>query len=125
MLRFVHQRSGVHGRMKLSGGFSHKILKKEHKSMDISPEEILVTVAHPWSDITVTLAVWMEVGPGPRPFVRAINPRMKATGQPLPHDVIPLEYQNTPESRELIRRGLLPNPWATQAWPYPPKEREE
>jgi len=60
--------------------------------MDISPEEILVTVAHPWSDVTVTLAIWMEEGPGPRPFVQVFHPRMKVTGQPLPHDVIPLEY---------------------------------
>jgi hypothetical protein len=93
--------------------------------MDISPEDIVVTVTHPWMDIDVTLATWMERGPGPRPFTRIINPRMKATGQTLPQHVIPLEYQNTPESRDLIRRGLLPNPWAAGAWPYPPEELEE
>lgn len=92
--------------------------------MDISPEDILVTVAHPWSDIETTLDVWMKRGPGRRPFVRAINPRMKATGEPLPDDVIPLEYQNTVRSRDLIRRGLLPNPWPTNPAPYPPEELE-
>ena len=72
--------------------------------------------------IPTTLAHWMKMGPGPRVLIRAVNPRMKATGQPLPDDVIPLAYQNTPESRDLIRRGLLPNPWPDQAWLYPPDE---
>ncbi len=93
--------------------------------MDISPEDIVVTVTHPWKDIDVTLATWMERGPGPRAFIRAINPRIRATGQALPQDAIPLEYQNTQESRDLIRRGLLPNPWPGKAWPYPPEELEE
>jgi len=94
--------------------------------MGIPPEEILVTVVHPWGNINVTLAEWMERGPGPRVFVRAINPRMKATGQPLPDEAIPLAYQNTPESRELIRSGFLSNPWSAKTWRYPPdKELEE
>ena len=89
---------------------------------DIPPEDILVTITHPWSDITTTLAGWMERGPGPRAFIRAIHPRRKATGQPLPDKVIPLDYQNTPKSRDLIRSGLLPNPWPNKGWPYPPAE---
>jgi hypothetical protein len=89
---------------------------------DIPAEDILVTVMHPWSDITTTLAAWMDLGPGPRVFIRAIHPRLKATGQALPDEVIPLEYQNTPTSRDLIRRGLLPNPWPNKGWLYPPTE---
>jgi hypothetical protein len=94
----------------------------EETRMDIPPEDILVTVAHPWSDIEVTLAGWMKRGPGPRPFLRAINPRLKATGEPLPDDVIPLAYQNTVQSRDLIRRGLVPNPWPANPVAYPPEE---
>ncbi len=93
--------------------------------MSIQPEDMLVTVAHPWGDIEVTLAAWMARGPGPRLFVRAIHPRVKATNQPLPHDVIPLASQHTPESRRLIKSGVLPNPWAAQPWPFPSEEQEE
>ena len=89
---------------------------------DIPPQDILVTIAHPWGDITTTLAEWMERGPGPRVLIRAIHPRLKATGEPLPDKVIPPEYQNTRKSRALIRRGLLPNPWPNTGWPYPPSE---
>jgi hypothetical protein len=92
---------------------------------DIRPEDILVTVMHPWSDLTVTLAQWIERGPASRALVRAIHPRIKATGQPLPDEVISVEYQNTPGSRALIRRGLLPNPWPNKAGPYPPAEEYE
>ena len=90
--------------------------------MDIPPEDILVTVAHLWGDIDTTLEKWMKLGPGLRPFVRAINPRSKATGEPLPEELIPLAYQNTVQSRDLIRRGLLPNPWLANPVPYPPEE---
>src|ERR1700730_8572351 len=99
--------------------------EKEYTSMDIAPEDILVTVAHPWGNIPATLAEWIERGPGPRPLVRALNPRMKATGQPLPDEVIPLVYQNTSESRDLIRHGLLSNPWPDKPWPYPPSKEQE
>lgn len=93
--------------------------------MDIPPEEIRVTVTHPWSAVETTLDIWIKTGPGQRPFVRAINPQVKATGEPLPDDVIPLEYQNTVRSRDLIRRGLLPNPWPANPAPYPPEELDE
>jgi hypothetical protein len=107
------------GKIKWSMG---EMLEKEREPMGYAPDDILVTVLHPWGDITTTLALWMECGPGPRSFVRANNPRVKATGQALPQDAIPLEYQNTRESRDLIRRGLLSNPWPDRAWPYPPEE---
>jgi hypothetical protein len=93
--------------------------------MDIPPEDIVVTVVHSWGNITTTLAKWMELGPGPRPLVRVIHPRMKATDQPLPDETIPLAYQNTRESRDLIRRGLLPNPWPGKPWSYPPSKEQE
>lgn len=90
--------------------------------MNIPPEDILVTIVHPFGEGETTLAEWIAKGPGPRPFVRVIHPRMRSTGRALPSDIIPLVYQNTPASRHLIRRGLLPNPWPDKAWRYPPEE---
>jgi hypothetical protein len=92
--------------------------------MDLPPTDILLTVLHPWGDVTTTWADWMEHGLGPRAFVRVSHPRVRATGQPLPDDAIPLAYRNTAASRDLIRRGLLPNPWPGRAWRYPPEEIE-
>jgi hypothetical protein len=86
----------------------------------ISPAEyddILVTVAHPHSDIETTLQQWIEIGPGPRPFV-TITAAHRRSGEPVPLEAIPLEYHNSPESRRLQRLGLLPAPWG------PPPDHE-
>jgi hypothetical protein len=72
--------------------------------MNIPPEEILVTIEHPFGDVEMTLAEWMAKGPGPHPLLRLTNPRMKATGHPLPNDVISLAYQNTPPPLKNKRR---------------------
>jgi hypothetical protein len=32
-------------------------------------DDVIVTIAHPSSDIETTLGRWIETGPGPRPFV--------------------------------------------------------
>jgi hypothetical protein len=80
-------------------------------------DDILVTVAHPWADIEVTLSTWIERGPGPRPFVTITSARRR-NGDPVPLSSIPLQYRNTAESRRLQRAGLLPSPWG------PPPDHE-
>jgi hypothetical protein len=79
----------------------------------VTPDEyddIIVTVAHPHSDIETTLRCWIETGPGPRRFV-TITAARRSNGDPVPLDAIPLEYRNNRESRRLQRLGLLPAPW--------------
>jgi hypothetical protein len=56
-------------------------------------DDILVTVAHPRGDIETTLSVWIEQGPGPRPFVTITSARRR-NGDPVPLDAIPLQYRN-------------------------------
>jgi hypothetical protein len=87
----------------------------------ISAEEyadIVVTVAHPWGDIEAPLDTWIQQGPGPRPYVGIVAARRKSTGEPLAMGEIPLQYHNSPQSRNLQRQGLLPCPWG------PPPESE-
>lgn len=85
--------------------------------MNPALEEILVTIHVDWGgavgDIEVTLAQWIAGGPPMRLFVQPSNPRLKATGQPLPYDVIPLSYQNSFQARDLIAHGLLTDPWSS------------
>jgi hypothetical protein len=80
----------------------------------IDPSEysdVIVTVAHPWGDIETTLEQWIRRGPGPRPFVQIVAAKRGSTGEPVPMDLIPLEYHNSPECRRLQRLGRLPAPW--------------
>ena len=81
-------------------------------------DDILVTVAHPFGDVTPTLTEWIRLGPGPRPFVRIVDAKRRSTGEPVPLDEIPLEYHNSRESRRLQRLGELPTPWG------PPPDHE-
>jgi hypothetical protein len=73
-------------------------------------DDVIVTVAHPWADVDTTLRQWIEIGPGPRPFVTIIAARWR-NGEPMPLDAVPLQYRNSEESRRLQRLGLLPAPW--------------
>jgi len=75
------------------------------------PDDILVTIGHPFGDVEVPLAVWIATGPGPRPFVRPIRARSRSTGQPLPLSIIPLQYRNDEQSRQAIQDGHFANPW--------------
>jgi len=82
--------------------------------MMLSPAEypdIEVTVAHPWADIQAPLELWIQIGPSTRPLVRITAARRISTGEEVPLAEIPLEYHNSPESRDLQRQGLLPCPW--------------
>lgn len=79
--------------------------------MRVSPDDIIVTVAHPFEDIHVTLAEWIGRGPGPRPLVRPVAARSALTGEALPLTVIPVQYRNDEQSRAMIERGELENPW--------------
>jgi hypothetical protein len=81
-------------------------------------DDIIVTVAHPASDVEETLNHWIATGPGPRPFVRIVKARRKSTNEPVDMTEIPLEYRNTRESRRLQRLGELPAPWGP-----PPDDR--
>jgi hypothetical protein len=81
-------------------------------------DDVIVTVAHPWGNIEAPLQTWIEIGPGPRPFV-TISKARRRDGSPVPLEDIPLQYRNTAESRRLQRLGLLPAPWGP-----PPDERE-
>jgi hypothetical protein len=83
--------------------------------MEVDPNDVLVVVAHPYANIEVPLAVWIERGPGPRPLVRPVSARSRSTGESLPLSVIPLRYRNDEESRRAIRLGLIEDPWPDQA----------
>jgi hypothetical protein len=73
-------------------------------------DSVLVTVAHNWGDVEVSLAQWAKDGPGPRPFLEVISARTR-TGEVIPLTEIPPEYLNTPETRRLQQLGQLPSPW--------------
>ena len=74
-------------------------------------DDIIVTVAHPFGDVTPSLSDWIRVGPGPRPFVRIVAAKRKSTDEPVDLSEIPLEYHNSAESRRLQRLGELGAPW--------------
>ena len=76
------------------------------------PDDVLVTLDHPFGELEVTLARWMAVGPGPRPLVRPIAARSRSTGQELPMSVVPLAYRNDANARALFAAGKLKWPWA-------------
>jgi len=87
----------------------------------LSPEEypdVLVTAAHPWGNMEVSLDAWVQNGPGPRPYVGIVAARRSSTGREVPLAEIPFEYHNSPETRSLQRQGLLPCPWG------PPSQSE-
>jgi len=75
------------------------------------PQDLLLTVQHPFGDLEVSLAEWIARGPGPRPLVRPVAVRSRSTGESLPLTVIPLRYRNDEESRRLIAEGVLESPW--------------
>ena len=75
------------------------------------PQDLLLTVHHPFGDLEVSLAEWIAKGPGPRRLVRPVAVRSRATGAALPLTVIPLRYRNDEESRRLIAEGVLESPW--------------
>ncbi len=81
-------------------------------------DDVVVTVAHPFGDVTPSLNDWIRVGPGPRPFVRIVAAKRKSTGEPVDLSEIPLEYHNSPESRRLQRLGESRAPWG------PPPDHE-
>lgn len=85
--------------------------------MNIPPEDILVTIEHPFGEIEATLAEWITKGADTRPGVRATHPRLKATGQPLPPESIPPEYQFAWQLQHLRARGLLPSSSGNQQEP--------
>jgi hypothetical protein len=81
-------------------------------------DDVIVTVAHPYGDVTPSLSDWIRVGPGPRPFVRIVAAKRISTGLPVDLSEIPIEYHNSPESRRLQRLGQLRAPWG------PPPDHE-
>jgi hypothetical protein len=81
----------------------------------LDPDDILVVIGHPFGDVVVPLGNWIATGPGPRPYVRPLSARSRATGEPLPLSVIPLRYRNDDEARQAIRDGRFDDPWAPSA----------
>ncbi|MGP3970502.1 hypothetical protein [Streptomyces sp. 6N223] len=80
--------------------------------LGLSPDDILVVIGHPFGDVVVPLGHWIATGPGPRPYVRPLSARSRATGEPLPLSIIPLRYRNDEEARQAIRDGRVEDPWA-------------
>ena len=74
-------------------------------------DDVVVTIGHPHGDVDAPLRVWMERGPRPRPSLRPIAAKHAKTNQPLPLSVIPREYRNDDEARDLIARGVIADPW--------------
>ena len=81
------------------------------QNSDINPTDILVTVAHPFGDIEMSLKKWIRIGPGLRPLVAPISARDRKTGNPLPIDVIPIQYRNNSESLRRVANGEFEDPW--------------
>lgn len=98
----------------LGGTTSKRVAKPAPKVTPPPIEEIEVLVAHPYADIWVPLAEWIRIGPGPRPFVHPVAARHARAGADLPMEVIPVRYRNDQETRELIERGVIENPWKSQ-----------
>jgi hypothetical protein len=73
--------------------------------------QISVIIGHPFGDIEVTLEEWIIRGPGPRLFLRPVSVKNKSTGEPLPLEVIPIQYRNDRQSIEMIVSGQLSDPW--------------
>lgn len=79
--------------------------------MRVRPDDIIVTISHPFGEVHVTLSEWIRRGPGPRPLVRPVAARSALSGEELPLTVIPLQYRNDERSRAMIERGEIANPW--------------
>lgn len=75
------------------------------------PDDVVLTIDHPFGRVEATLAKWMATGPGPRPLVRPIAAKSRSTGEALPLTVVPLAYRNDEESRRLIEEGTIASPW--------------
>jgi SAM-dependent methyltransferase len=97
--------------------------------MHLAPEDILVTIHIDYGgavgDLEWTLAQWIANGPPMRLYTHPSTPRLKATGQPLPYEVIPLIYQNTPQARDLIAHGLLADSWSANIATWDQRRQEE
>ena len=65
-------------------------------SSDIDPEDILVTVDHPFGRVEVPLAEWIRIGPGPRPKVQICSARRRSTGEAIPLDEIDDPWRRDP-----------------------------
>lgn len=78
------------------------------------PDDVILTISHPFGDVEVELDEWIRIGPGSRDLVTPISARSKSTGRELPLSVIPLRYRNSSLSRLLISLRLLENPWKKQ-----------
>lgn len=74
-------------------------------------DDVLVTIAHNFGDLEVPLRTWIEKGTGPRKHLQLIAARSRSTGEPLPLDVVPRQYINSPETRHFVAEGKLPAPW--------------
>ena len=83
-------------------------------------DDIIVTAAHPWGDITQPLPHWIARGPGPRRLDEIVSAKRHSTGEPIDLTEIPLEYHNSRKSRRLQREGLLPTPWGAPPDEPPP-----
>jgi hypothetical protein len=79
--------------------------------MNHRQEDIEILILHPHGDLWVPLDEWIRNGPGPRPLLSPTAAREKDTQQSLPIEVIPMQYRNTEESRRLIEKGSLFDPW--------------
>ena len=84
---------------------------EQEPAAQADPQDLILTVQHPFGDLEVSLADWIARGPGPRPLVRPVAVRSRSTGEPLPLTTIPLRYRNDEESRRLIAEGVLESPW--------------
>jgi hypothetical protein len=78
---------------------------------EIDLDDVLVTIAHNFGDLEVPLRRWIETGPGPRKYLQLIAARSASTGEPLPLEVVPMQYINSPRARWLVKQGKLPAPW--------------
>ncbi len=77
-------------------------------------DDVMVMLAHPWGDVEVSLAAWIQVGPGPRPVVM-ISRASRRDGSLVRLEEILLRCRNAAESRGLQRLGLLQARWASPA----------
>jgi SAM-dependent methyltransferase len=97
--------------------------------MHVAPEDMLVTIHIDYGgavgDLEAPLAQWIAMGPPMRFGLQPSTPRLKATGQPLPYDAIPLIYQNGFQARDLIAHGLLADSWSANIATWDQRRQDE
>lgn len=81
----------------------------------VDSADVEVRVDHPYGEMWIPLATWIEHGPGDRPHLRPVAAREAGSGAALPISVVPFRFRNTVLTRLLVRLRVMPEPWPRRA----------